>query len=51
MAGTTPPGPGYWDRPINIGQQATAAEELAEDSLRDLGLDWQQPADWDERWP
>jgi hypothetical protein len=28
--------------------QATVAEELAEDALRDLGADWTQPADWEE---
>jgi len=45
------PGWGYWDRPINTSDQPTVAEELAEDSLRDLGTDWTEPADWyAERW-
>jgi hypothetical protein len=49
MPGTTPLGRG---RPINTSDQPTVAEELAEDSLRDLGMDWTEPADWyaEPRW-
>jgi hypothetical protein len=36
---------------LNPADQPTVAEELAEDSLRDLGTDWAEPTDWDTaRW-
>ena len=48
---TCPPGSGYWDRPLNAGERALVDEELAEDALRDLFMDWAEPTDWElVRW-